>query len=60
VEDNQYHHKFPEGSRIIHTLYGEGTILEANGQGADEKVVIKFLTGEKKRFLVKFAPLALV
>jgi DNA helicase II / ATP-dependent DNA helicase PcrA len=60
VEDNQYHHKFPEGSRIIHTLYGEGTILEANGQGADEKVVIKFMTGEKKRFLVKFAPLALV
>ncbi|OFZ14404.1 MAG: hypothetical protein A2X86_06045 [Bdellovibrionales bacterium GWA2_49_15] len=49
--------KFPKGSRIIHSVYGKGTVLDTEGFGAEEKVVIIFPDGAKKRFLVKFAPI---
>ncbi len=49
--------KFQKGSRIIHTVYGKGTVLDTEGFGAEEKVIIMFPDGAKKRFLVKFAPI---
>lgn len=52
--------KFPKGSRVAHGLYGQGVILESEGHGKDEKVVIKFSDGAKKKFMVKFAPLTLI
>ena len=52
--------KFPKGSKIAHSLYGEGKVLESDGSGPDEKVVIKFKDGSKKKFMVKFAPLSLI
>lgn len=48
---------YASGEKIIHSLYGEGSILESEGYGGDEKVLIQFLDGTKKKFLVKFAPL---
>jgi DNA helicase-2/ATP-dependent DNA helicase PcrA len=48
---------YPSGSRIIHALYGEGTVLDSEGMGQDEKVTIQFRDGVKKKFMVKFAPL---
>lgn len=51
--------KFPKGSNIIHSLYGNGLVLESEGNGSDEKVVIKFSDGTRKKFMVKFAPLVL-
>jgi len=51
--------KFPKGVKIIHSLYGEGTVLDSSGYGAEEKVSIKFSDGARKKFLVKFAPLVL-
>jgi DNA helicase-2/ATP-dependent DNA helicase PcrA len=51
--------KFPSGSRVVHSLYGEGKVLETSGIGGDEKVVIKFMDGAKKKFMVKFAPIVL-
>ena len=51
--------KFPKGSRIIHSLYGEGLVLESEGAGPEEKVVIKFMDGARKKFMVRFAPLVL-
>ena len=51
---------YPDGSRVIHSLYGEGKVLDSQGHGADEKVTIQFLSGERKKFMVKFAPLTLV
>lgn len=48
---------YESGSKILHALYGEGTVLESEGTGADEKVMIMFRDGVKKRFMVKFAPL---
>ncbi len=57
VVSNKVPQSFPEGSMVIHSLYGEGVVLECEGLGADEKVVIKFLDGARKKFMVKFAPL---
>lgn len=48
---------YPSGSKIIHALYGEGTVLHSEGLGQDEKVTILFRDGIKKKFMVKFAPL---
>jgi DNA helicase-2/ATP-dependent DNA helicase PcrA len=49
--------KYPVGSKIKHKLYGTGEVLEVDGFGVDEKVVIKFHDGARKKFLVKFAPI---
>jgi len=48
---------YPSGSRIVHALYGEGTVLNSEGLGQDEKVTILFRDGIRKKFMVKFAPL---
>jgi DNA helicase-2/ATP-dependent DNA helicase PcrA len=48
---------YPSGSKIAHALYGEGTVLDSEGLGQDEKVTILFRDGIKKKFMVKFAPL---
>lgn len=48
---------YPTGSKIIHALYGEGTVLDTEGLGQDEKVTILFRDGIRKKFMVKFAPL---
>ena len=49
--------KFPKGTTVNHKLYGPGKVLEAEGTGKDEKVVILFNDGARKKFLVKFAPI---
>ncbi len=59
IKESVVTHKFPKGSKVIHSLYGKGVVLEAEGSGADEKVMIKFSDGNKKKFMVKFAPLSL-
>ena len=48
---------YPTGSKVVHSLYGAGEVLESQGSGSDEKILIKFKDGARKRFLVKFAPL---
>lgn len=48
---------YASGQKVLHALYGEGTVMESEGGGADEKIMIMFRDGAKKRFLVKFAPL---
>lgn len=48
---------YPSGIKIVHALYGEGTVLDSEGLGHDEKVTIQFRDGMRKKFMVKFAPL---
>jgi DNA helicase II / ATP-dependent DNA helicase PcrA len=50
-------HTYPKGSLVVHTLYGEGKVLDSEGLGNDERVMIQFKDGAKKKFMVKFAPL---
>ena len=49
--------KFPKGVKVLHSLYGEGLVIDNQGFGSEEKVVIEFPGGERKKFMVKFAPL---
>lgn len=48
---------YPAGSKISHALYGNGTVLDSEGVGQDEKVTIMFKDGVRKKFMVRFAPL---
>ncbi len=59
VNDTIVKAKYPKGSNVIHSLYGKGKVLESEGSGQQEKVLIKFSDGTRKRFMVKFAPLTL-
>ena len=55
-----YHQpKFPKGSKVVHSLYGAGLVESTEGAGAEEKVQIKFTDGNRKKFMVKFAPIVL-
>lgn len=60
VKESFYEAKFPKGSKVMHSLYGKGIIESTEGSGADEKVMIKFTDGNRKRFMVKFAPISLI
>lgn len=60
VQSTKPNSKFPSGSSVIHSLYGEGLVTESSGSGDQEKVVIKFKDGAIKKFMVKFAPLELL
>ena len=51
---------YPEGVKVSHALYGAGIILQSHGQGPDEKVTIRFSNGERKKFMVKFAPISII
>ncbi len=48
---------YQTGMKVLHSLYGEGVVLDSEGLGQDEKVVIRFQGGTRKKFMVKFAPL---
>ena len=51
--------KFPKGSNVVHSLYGAGKVEDSEGSGQDEKVLIKFADGARKKFMVKFAPIVM-
>ena len=60
VKKESYHQaKFPKGSNVVHSLYGIGKVEDSEGAGADEKVLIRFSDGNRKKFMVKFAPIVL-
>lgn len=52
--------KYPKGSKVKHSLYGHGVVLQSEGHGNDEKVTLQFSDGSRKKFMVKFAPLSSV
>lgn len=42
------------GQRLDHPEYGFGVVVDSEGSGRDEKISVKFQTGEIRRFLVRF------
>lgn len=52
--------KYPKGITVKHSLYGEGTVLESEGSGKDEKVLIRFYDGARKKFMASIAPLTII
>ena len=63
-EENVYNikgdRKYSKGNLINHSLYGDGVVMKSEGQGSQEKVLIKFKDGMTKKFMVDYAPLKLV
>jgi DNA helicase-2/ATP-dependent DNA helicase PcrA len=60
VRESFHQPKFPKGSQVMHSLYGAGKVEDSEGAGAEEKVLIRFSDGNRKKFMVKFAPIVLM
>ncbi len=45
------------GSRVIHDVFGEGTIRQMSGFGDNLKAVVEFNSGVRKHLMLKFAKL---
>jgi DNA helicase-2/ATP-dependent DNA helicase PcrA len=48
------------GARVRHPSWGEGTVLETAGYGADSIVRVRFDDGTEKRIMVRYAKLTVV
>ncbi len=48
---------YARGEKIRHQLYGQGTVVKCEGHMADEKVLIEFGDGLRRKFMVRFAPI---
>ena len=51
---------YRRGRKIRHGIYGKGKVVSSEGYGQDEKVVIVFNDGSRKKFMVKYSPLELL
>jgi DNA helicase II / ATP-dependent DNA helicase PcrA len=45
------------GDAVVHARYGEGVVIEANGEGADAEATIRFPSVGEKRFSLHLTPL---
>ncbi|MDZ7261914.1 MAG: ATP-binding domain-containing protein, partial [candidate division KSB1 bacterium] len=48
------------GVTVRHASFGEGTVLEVEGQGENTKITVLFKTAGKKRLMVKYANLEIL
>ncbi len=48
---------FRAGDRVMHRKFGEGTVTEVRGSGAEERIVISFPAYGTKEFSVSIAPI---
>ncbi len=49
--------KFPVGTRVLHSVFGEGTVLDARDMGGDILYQVAFDNGETKKLMATFAKL---
>ena len=51
-------HLFKTGDQVIHAVFGKGTVQEVEGEGSNQKVIVRFsATDQLKRFSANIAPL---
>jgi len=48
------------GRKVIHPIFGKGTVVEIIGSGEFAKIKIKFDTGSVHTFMLKFAPIEIL
>ena len=48
---------FRVGDSVIHAVFGRGRVSEVSGEGSDQKVIVDFDSGARKRFSANIAPL---
>ncbi|MEZ6197959.1 MAG: 3'-5' exonuclease, partial [Planctomycetota bacterium] len=46
-----------KGARVRHRSFGPGTVSAVSGRGEGAKLVIDFDSGDRKRFLARYAPI---
>jgi len=46
-----------KGQRVMHSKYGEGTVLQREGDGEDAKLTVLFVRHGMKKLMEKFANL---
>ena len=49
--------KFGSGDRVMHAMFGEGTILSARDMGGDVLYEVRFDNGQTKKLMATFAKL---
>jgi len=49
-----------ENMRVRHSRFGEGTIVSIEGDATNQKAKVKFVSGEEKTLLLKFAKLQII
>ena len=48
---------FRVGDSVMHAVFGRGRVSEVSGEGSDQKVIVDFDSGARKRFSANIAPL---
>ncbi len=48
---------FRPGDNVVHSVFGRGTVERIEGEGAEQKVIVRFANGALKRFSANIAPL---
>ena len=48
---------FRVGDSVMHAVFGRGRVSEVAGEGSDQKVIVDFDSGARKRFSANIAPL---
>ena len=48
---------FRVGDSVMHAVFGRGKVSEVAGEGSDQKVIVDFDSGARKRFSANIAPL---
>ena len=51
---------FKPGDRVVHAVFGRGTVMQLEGEGSAQKVSVEFENGAKKRFSAGIAPLRMI
>ena len=44
-----------EGSQILHSWFGRGTVIKIDTSGSDAKIDVNFNDGQTRKLLLKFA-----
>ena len=48
------------GTRVLHKRFGEGEVMELEGEGDNAKALVAFDTGDTKKLLLRFALLQIL
>lgn len=51
---------FKTGDRVLHAVFGEGTVISIEGDGANEKARVSFDSVGEKQLLLKYARLTII
>ena len=60
TNNTDYTSNFNVGDKVLHSVFGEGIILNIDGNGANEKACVSFDSVGEKQLLLKYARLTII